>query len=223
MNIDPNLSFGGPKARPEKPYLFAYDVAHPKRLRQVLRCLQRWRVDGQYSVHETWLRPVQMRELVAELLLLVDRQQDRLFVARLRLHGGHPVRQLTGTTFKGLQGQPIPRSGKGSHQRHDGLHLIAYDVRDPKRLHQVHRLTQKQTITLQKSVFLHRGSHKVLEQLLQEIRQIAHRKHDDIRVYGLTRLDDLWFLSGDKPPLANWADAPHAHFWQRLLQWFRTA
>jgi hypothetical protein len=50
----------------EFPYVFAYDICCDRRRRRVLKCLKQWRVDGQYSIHES-LR----NQLVQQAILLV--------------------------------------------------------------------------------------------------------------------------------------------------------
>lgn len=209
-----------PRWRAERPYLFAYDVADPGRLRRVHACLQRWRVDGQYSVHETWLRPAAMQQLAVELVDLVDRKADRLLVTRLQLQGGHPVRQLAGRRFTAVHGLPPRRSAAGAGKGRDLLHLLAYDIREPLRLRRVHRASQRGAIALQKSVFLHRGSRTDLDGLLERVLEEVHRTEDDVRLYAFSRLGDLWFLSGEKPPLAEWTEPPRVDGWSWLKQLF---
>jgi len=57
-------------------YLLAYDIADPRRLGRVHRCLKRWGLPLQYSV---WLVPVrraQLDELQSELQALIRTDQD---------------------------------------------------------------------------------------------------------------------------------------------------
>jgi len=65
------------------------------------------------------------------------------------------------------------------------LHLLAYDIADPKRLQQVHRAVRRAGIPLQYSVFLIPGRAADVEYLLRELDQLIEAREDDIRVYPL--------------------------------------
>jgi CRISPR/Cas system-associated endoribonuclease Cas2 len=201
------------------PYLFAYDIPCNRRRRRVLRCLRRWRVDGQLSVHETWLRPVQARELAAELLDLVDREADKLLACRLDRRGGGPVYRLFGPSphspLAGPAGaQPLPS------RLHDGWYLLAYDIADERRLTRVQRATRRRSLFLQRSVYLFQGAGRELGELLDEVADLMHRRKDDLRVYALAGPADLWFLSGEVPPLPALQRIEEGrHWWRRLLAW----
>jgi CRISPR-associated protein Cas2 len=206
------------------PYVFAYDISDNHRRKEVLKCLKRWRVDGQYSVHETWLRPFQMRDLSVELVGLIDRQDDSLLVCRLDQRKSSPIYQMSvkPNNLKPMVGKahpaPVP------HRLQKGDYVICYDIRERKRLQRIQRLTAKRTIYLQRSVYLYRGQGKGLISLLELVEK-QMEDDDDLRIYNLAHIRDTWFLSEDKPAIPEMMlkQAPKASpsMWQGLLNWIK--
>ena len=214
----------GPRAT-DFPYVFAYDICSDERRREVLKCLKRWRVDGQYSVHETWLRPFQMRDLAVELTDLIDRKADSLLLCRLDQRKSAPVyKMLLKQSASPLLGKPVPVPVP--EQLPKGSYVVCYDIRDRKRLQRIQRLTAKHSIYLQRSVYLFRGEGSSLIALLNRVKQVIE-PDDDLRVYNLAHIRDMWFLSLDKPAIAEMnlsqVVAAHPSVWQRLLNWVRSA
>jgi len=79
------------------------------------------------------------------------------------------------------------------------LHIVCYDIADPKRLVRVHRCLVKAAVPLQYSVFLAHVNKKELTTLLAEIEQIMDCREDDVRAYPLpTRLE---FVQLGRQPL----------------------
>ena len=202
------------------PYLFAYDIRDPKRARPIRQCLQRWRVDGQYSVHETRLRDLQVQELTVELLDLVDPATDRLLVARLSQRGAGAVHVLSRSPKRApfIYEPPVPLPARPA----DGWYLLAYDITDPPRLHKVQRITARRSTYLQRSVYLYHGNGAGLRDLLDELGDTINRQFDDLRVYRLSAPRDLWFPCGPVPPLAGFAAEPEG-LWRRLQLWLGSA
>ena len=64
-----------------RPCVVAYDIAADRIRRRVLRVLRAWRIDGQKSVHECWLRPSEAEELFVQLAELIDPDTDRLLLS----------------------------------------------------------------------------------------------------------------------------------------------
>jgi len=206
------------------PYVFAYDICSDERRRQVFKCLKRWRVDGQYSVHETWLRPFQMHDLAVELADLIDRKADSLLVCRLDQRKSEPIYQmLLKQGASPLLGKPLPVPIPEQLPR--GSYVVCYDIRERKRLQRIQRLTAKHSIYLQRSVYLFRGEGRELIALLKRVRQVIERD-DDLRVYNLAHIRDMWFLSLDKPAIAEMnlsqEVAARPSVWRRLLNWVRS-
>jgi CRISPR-associated endonuclease Cas2 len=196
------------------PYVFAYDITNNERRKDVLwrlkflrainfnlqKCLKRWRVDGQYSVHETWLRVYQVRELSVELLQLIDRKADSLLVCRLSQRKSSPVYQMcvnpNPSQHKSLMGRALPLPVPA--QLSKGDYLICYDIRENKRLQRIQRLMAKRTLYLQRSVYLYRGDGSPLIALLEIVKK-EMKDDDDLRIYNLSHIRDMWFLSDEKP------------------------
>lgn len=84
--------------------------------------------------------------------------------------------------------------------------LIAYDIRDPRRLVRVHRFLKQQAVPVQYSVFAARGSLADMRQLAAALRAQIDERADDVRIYpipenplvhtiGAALLpDDVWLL-----------------------------
>jgi CRISPR-associated protein Cas2 len=76
-----------------------------------------------------------------------------------------------------------------SHQLR--LHLICYDISDPKRLGRVHRFLCKYAMPLQYSVFIAYTAPKTLSGLLVGIAKLIDPSEDDIRCYTLPSKVDV--------------------------------
>ena len=66
-----------------KLYLVAYDVCEPHRLQRVCRYLTGFKVGGQKSVFEIWATEGELRQIRAELDVLMDAGEDRLHILAL--------------------------------------------------------------------------------------------------------------------------------------------
>ena len=69
--------------------------------------------------------------------------------------------------------------------------LLCYDIRDKKRLQKVHRLVCKHGVPLQYSVFYMEKTNAGIGWLLGELEGIIDSRVDDIRVYTISRFDDI--------------------------------
>jgi CRISPR-associated protein Cas2 len=86
--------------------------------------------------------------------------------------------------------------------------LVAYDIREPRRLARVHRLLGRVAVPVQYSVFAASGSHADMRRLADELRGLIDESVDDVRIYsiptnafvysiGRTLLpEDAWLLDG---------------------------
>jgi len=111
-------------------------------------------VERQLSVHEVILTPPEAEALSVELVELVDQDTDSLIVFRLSRRGDGPVYALSSGTPLMLFAQrmaPLPK------YLHDGWYIVAYDVSHPQRLRRVQRVTSRQGVFLQRSVYLFHG------------------------------------------------------------------
>ncbi|MGZ8153399.1 MAG: CRISPR-associated endonuclease Cas2 [Methylovulum sp.] len=57
-------------------FLICYDIADPKRLSRVHRCLKKQGLPVQYSVFTAELRRAQVEKLLARLTALIDQRED---------------------------------------------------------------------------------------------------------------------------------------------------
>lgn len=78
--------------------------------------------------------------------------------------------------------------------------LIAYDIADSRRLQRARRLLCTQTLPLQNSVYLFRGSQDGAQQLLAQLAEQLNAREDDLRLYPLPPNARLLALSGSALP-----------------------
>lgn len=64
-------------------FLIGYDIAHPRRLRKVLRCVQGHALGGQKSFYECRLSVGELQELMGKLRQIIDAENDRVLFVRL--------------------------------------------------------------------------------------------------------------------------------------------
>ena len=206
MNIKPSPSDDARRSL----HLFAYDITDNKRRRQALKCLQHWRLNGQYSVHEANLLPHQARDLTIELLDILHPRRDRFLTCRLSQRGHGAIQILARPRHRNLLTQHHSRTAP--RQPADGCYLLAYDIPDTPRLLQIQRRVIRDTVNLQRSVYLFQGDGPQLQRLLDDL-QDELQPDDDLRLYRLGKPTDLWFLAGAPPPLGNLASQSRRH-WQ---------
>lgn len=79
-------------------------------------------------------------------------------------------------------------------------YVIAYDIRDPRRLSKVHRFLRTCGYPLQKSVFAWQGDHRQLRELQQQLTKLIRPSVDDLRGYPvLAGRQLLWWGSQPLP------------------------
>ena len=71
-------------------------------------------------------------------------------------------------------------------------YLIAYDIREPKRLNRIHYYISKKATALQKSVFLITANQKDITTITADLLDRAKTDTDDIRLYPIHKLDNIW-------------------------------
>jgi len=65
------------------------------------------------------------------------------------------------------------------------LHLLCYDIHDPRRLVRVHRVAKRHAVPVQYSVFLLEANAQGVATVLREVRHEIDPHEDDVRVYTL--------------------------------------
>lgn len=78
-------------------------------------------------------------------------------------------------------------------------YLIAYDVRDARRLRRLHQYLRGEALALQESVFLWEGPAQTLAILQSDIRRLINAREDDVRG---------WRLAGREPMVQCWGRHP---------------
>jgi len=71
-------------------------------------------------------------------------------------------------------------------------YLLAYDIRENRRLRRIHACLKKQAVAFQKSVFLLHEDREGLEHILEQVRACADDQADDVRLYPVHSPNDLW-------------------------------
>ena len=71
-------------------------------------------------------------------------------------------------------------------------YMLAYDIRNPKRLKKMHYFLSKKGFALQNSVFIFKADNKALNELLDDIKQRVHKREDDIRLYPIVHPNAIW-------------------------------
>lgn len=71
-------------------------------------------------------------------------------------------------------------------------YLIAYDVRDERRLRRVHYYLRKRATALQRSVFIVHTDQEGLSEVEQGLRERADPRVDDLRLYAIPGPAAVW-------------------------------
>jgi len=83
--------------------------------------------------------------------------------------------------------------------------LIAYDIKDDRRLNRVHRYLKGRGIHLQKSVFYCRLSQEEIKKVRQGILELIEEREDDVRIYPLViDFEAIAMGQGEKVPGGVW-------------------
>ena len=72
--------------------------------------------------------------------------------------------------------------------------LLCYDIRDKKRLVKVHRLVKRHGLELQYSVFYLEMTNAEVGRLLGKLEELIDERVDDVRVYAISRFEDIQML-----------------------------
>ena len=76
-------------------YIVCYDIADPKRLRNVFKKMRAWGDHLQFSVFECQLRPVDLVRLPADLVDIIHHDQDQVLFIDLGPTEGRGDRVIT--------------------------------------------------------------------------------------------------------------------------------
>lgn len=78
--------------------------------------------------------------------------------------------------------------------------LVAYDVRDKRRIKRVHRLLTRVAVPVQYSVFAAVGSAAVMSRLAEAIKQLIDEREDDVRMYPVPELPLVYSIGATMLP-----------------------
>jgi CRISPR-associated protein Cas2 len=73
-------------------------------------------------------------------------------------------------------------------------YLIAYDIRNPKRLLRVHRFLRRQGLPVQYSVFTAQLTQRKLTRVIDGLEAIIEARADDVRIYPLPTRSEACLL-----------------------------
>ncbi|MEY4979615.1 MAG: hypothetical protein RLZZ352_1885 [Pseudomonadota bacterium] len=98
---------------------------------------------------------------------------------------------------------PKPTPQPAIPHSHAQRWLLAYDIRNPKRLQRVGRYIQREGLRLQFSVYILKGNRQHIEHVMEELRQLIDEKADDVRIYPLTENTRIWGMGQQFPDDGN--------------------
>lgn len=78
--------------------------------------------------------------------------------------------------------------------------LVAYDIRDPRRLRRVHRRLREEGCTVQYSAFAVRADDRAMRTLMVDLEALIDPRHDDVRAYHLPERCAVWTLGVQSLP-----------------------
>lgn len=81
--------------------------------------------------------------------------------------------------------------------------VLAYDVRNEKRLRRLHYYLKKRALPLQRSVFLLHKKPSELNRMLQGVRERTHKNEDDVRLYPVVSPHSIWAAGQQSEVLAG--------------------
>ncbi len=109
-----------------------------------------------------------------------------------------------------------------------GWYLVAYDISCPRRLKRLHYRLRRESVAMQKSVFLVQRSQSGVVELLDELEGLMHRSEDDLRAYPVQDPGSIWLRGkgatdgnllhpGRAGPRQDAESSERTSWWRRLL------
>lgn len=78
--------------------------------------------------------------------------------------------------------------------------LVAYDIRDKRRLRHVHRLMRKRGLAAQYSAFTVEADDLQITEIVQALERLINAQQDDVRAYHLPAACPVWRLGAQQWP-----------------------
>lgn len=82
-------------------------------------------------------------------------------------------------------------------------YLVAYDIRQDKRLRRLHYYLKKEAVALQKSVFLLHADKARLRETTSQIKSRVSDSEDDVRIYPIYYPNAIWGAGKQSLALQN--------------------
>ena len=99
--------------------------------------------------------------------------------------------------------QEPPKQRTTKHKSRKHWFVLAYDVREEKRLRRLHYYLKKRALPLQRSVFLLHKKPSELNRVLQGVRERTHKNEDDVRLYPVVSPHSIWAAGKQSEVLAG--------------------
>jgi len=81
-----------------------------------------------------------------------------------------------------------------SRHSHAQRWLVAYDIKDAKRLAKIGRYINKEAVRLQYSIYLVAGTRRKMDEIMEQLEKLMNPKEDDVRIYPLGESTRFWGL-----------------------------
>ncbi|NKB64824.1 MAG: CRISPR-associated endonuclease Cas2 [Gammaproteobacteria bacterium] len=88
--------------------------------------------------------------------------------------------------------KPMGKSKGKSGDRLKRWYILAYDVRDSKRLRRLHYFLSREALSLQYSVFLVHKNKEEIKCLITEVKDRVETNVDDVRLYPVKSPNVIW-------------------------------
>ncbi len=82
-------------------------------------------------------------------------------------------------------------------------YMLAYDVREPKRLRKMHYFMKKHGVAMQKSVFILKIDKSGLYKLVSGVKELVNNQEDDVRIYPVISPSSIWTAGQQEKKLEN--------------------
>ncbi|RMD71276.1 MAG: CRISPR-associated endonuclease Cas2 [Gammaproteobacteria bacterium] len=103
----------------------------------------------------------------------------------------------------------------------ENWYLVAYDIRDPRRMQRVHRFLKRHALPVQESVFFFQGTEGAIRRLMDEAARMLNLREDDLRAWPVAGPGEAWMYG--KGMMGERLQAPGRRGWiKRLWCWLRS-
>ena len=100
-------------------------------------------------------------------------------------------------------------------------YIIAYDIRNPRRLRRIHYYLRKRALAVQKSVFAIETDREQLAEIEQGLLRIADVNRDDLRLYAIPAPAAMWVAGCQAARMQGLHSGPPVATGSRARRWFQ--